>query len=187
MPNHGINLESRLLCRITKELLIGEVESTMTKIYQQKFVTEQVDTTSPEHYLWNSVLSKAAHDAIYSSDWREAKLAIAWFKGKGAGFKEVCQYAGRDPNYVYTKMLLPIARREAHMEMTRNGSRLYVKETKKLPTQFHSYYRSMNIIKGPRRKRGRPKGTKIYGNKPKDLRMVLQGKKGGRPRMYDGV
>ena len=65
----------------------------MTKIFQQKYITEQEDTTSPEHYLWISVLSKAAHDAIYGSDWREAKKAINWFKDMGTGFKEVCSYA----------------------------------------------------------------------------------------------
>ena len=72
--------------------------------FQQKYRTEQEDTTTPEHYLWTSVLSKAAHDAIYSSDWRESKKAIAWFKEPRKDFKDVCHYAGRNPQYVYRRM-----------------------------------------------------------------------------------
>ena len=83
---------------------------------RQKYLTEAEDTTTPEHYLWTSVLSKAAHDAIYGSDWREAKSAIAWFKEMGKGFKEVCELAGRDPSSVHRKMQSPIEKRETHME-----------------------------------------------------------------------
>jgi hypothetical protein len=130
---------------------------------KQQFVTEQEDTTSPEHYLWTSVLSKAAHDAIYCSDWKEAKLAMAWFNDMGAGFKEVCGYAGKDPFYVHKKMIAPIAHRKAHMKMIRNGARYYVEETTPPETQHHSYYRGTNTTTRAGRKRGRPKGTKIYG------------------------
>ena len=112
----------------------------MTK-FQQKYLTEQEDTTSPEHYLWISVLSKAAHDAIYCSDWREAKSAIAWFKEMGKGFKEVCELAGRDPSSVYKKIQDPIKKRENYMEMVRTGQRYYVKETTPPETRYHSSYR----------------------------------------------
>ena len=118
----------------------GETESMMTK-FQQKYLTEQEDTTSPEHYLWTSVLSKAAHDAIYCSDWREAKSAIAWFKEMGKGFKEVCELAGRDPSSVYKKIQNPIKKRENYMEMVRTGQRYYVKETTPPETRYHSSYR----------------------------------------------
>ena len=118
----------------------GETESMMTK-FQQKYLTEQEDTTSPEHYLWTSVLSKAAHDAIYSSDWREAKLAISWFKGMSRGFREVCELAGRDPSSVHRKMQISIEKREAHMERVRNGGHYYVKETTPPETRYYSSYR----------------------------------------------
>jgi len=176
-------MELRLLYLIKKELLIGVTESTK-RMFQQKHITEKEDTTTPEHYLWTSVLSKAAHDAIYGSDWREAKLAIAWFKGMGAGFREVCGYAGKDPEYVYRKMVIPIAKRENHMEMVRNGGRLYVKESKKLATQYHSYYRSTNATRPPGKKRGRPPHKWRCGTQKKDSRMVLRGMKGGRPKLY---
>ena len=159
-------------------------------IFQQKYITEAADDTTPEHYLWTSVLSKAAHDAIYSSDWREAKAAIAWFKGRGANYKDVCHFAGKDPNYVHKRMELPIARREKHMEMVRTGQRFYVKETCLPLIQHRSHYRGTGPRKrGPYKKRKKHlMGNAYYkAKRAKNLRMVLQGSKGGRPRLYDGV
>ena len=129
-----------LVCRAKKKQLRGETESIRMKI-RQKYLTEKEDTTSPEHYLWISVLSKATHDAIYGSDWREAKSAISWFKGMSRGFKEVCELAGRDPSSVHRKMQSPIKKREAYMEMVRNGGRYYVKETTPPETRYHNSYR----------------------------------------------
>ena len=90
----------------------------MKGIYAQKFTNEVDEGGTAEHDLWVSVLSKAAHDAIYTSDWREARLAIAWFKSGNYNFRKVCEFAGRDPEYVYRVMELPIKRREKEM---RNG------------------------------------------------------------------
>jgi hypothetical protein len=118
-------------------------------MWEQKLITEAEDTITPEHYLWTSVLSKAAHDAIYGSDWREAKLAIEWFKSNSVGFREVCSYAGKNPQYVYRKMKKPIATREADMKMVQTGGRYYVKESKKLATQYYSHYRSHNQERPP--------------------------------------
>ena len=88
----------------------------MKGIFSQKFIHEQAEAGSPEHDLWVSVLSKAAHDAIYSTDWRESRLAIAWFKSGNYNFRKVCEYAGREPEYVHRVMELPIKRREKEME-----------------------------------------------------------------------
>jgi len=104
----------------------------MKGIYAQKSLSEINQGGTSEHDLWTCVLSKAAHDAIYSSDWRESRLAIAWFKAGRKDFRDVCEYAGREPEYVYRAMELPIKRREAHMSMIRNGQRLYVAETRQL-------------------------------------------------------
>jgi len=141
-------------------------------IFKQKFVTEAEEGESSEHDLWIAVLSKAAHDAIFSSDWHESKKAIAWFKEPRKDFKDVCQYAGRNADYVYRQMQQPIQKREQHMEMVINGGRYYVKETLQPPKQYRNHYRG----KGFSKKRGRPR--------KKDLKMVLQGRKGGRPRLY---
>jgi len=177
-------LELKLLFPDKTEFLTGGTGHM--GIFSQKSSTEVEDLDSPEHYLWTSVLSKAAHDAIYSSDWREARLAIAWFKGKGSGFREVCELAGKNPNYVYTRMMKVIIDRENNMEAVRSGARIYVKNN---PTRcgtgvkvFHSHYRGLGRHRKPQQiaqKRGRPR--------KKDIKMVLQGSKGGRPRLYDGI
>ena len=89
----------------------------MTKgIFSQSFTTEIKKQGTPEHDLWVSVLSKAAHDAIYCTDWRESRIAISWFKTGGFNFRKVCEYAGREPDYVHRAMELPIKRREKEMQ-----------------------------------------------------------------------
>ena len=88
----------------------------MAKFQQKYEQTESNQAKTPEQDLWTSVLSKAAHDAIYSSDWLESRKAITWFKANRADFKEVCKMAGRDPDYVYRKIIKLLLEREAHME-----------------------------------------------------------------------
>ena len=87
----------------------------MKGIFSQKYTTEIKEEGTGEHDLWISVLSKAAHDAIYCTDWRESRIAISWFKTGGSNFKKVCEYAGREPSYVHRMMELPIKRREKEM------------------------------------------------------------------------
>jgi len=88
----------------------------MTKgIFSQKSETEEREGGNAEHDLWVSVLSKAAHDAIYCADWRESRIAISWFKTGGSNFRKVCEYADREPEYVHRVMELPIKRREKEM------------------------------------------------------------------------
>ena len=76
----------------------------MAKFQQKYEKTESNQPKTPEQDLWTSVLSKAAHDAIFSSDWLEARKAIAWFKSNSEDFKEVCELAGIDPDYVHQRM-----------------------------------------------------------------------------------
>ena len=87
----------------------------MKGIYAQKNILDIDEGGTPEHDLWVTVLSKAAHDAIHCTDWRESRAAISWFKTGGFNFRTVCEYAGRDPAYVHKVMELPIKRREKEM------------------------------------------------------------------------
>ena len=87
----------------------------MTTIFDRKNPLEINEEGTAEHDLWTCVLSKAAHDAIHCTDWRESRLAIAWFKAGRKDFRDVCEYAGRDPAYVHRVMELPIKRREKEM------------------------------------------------------------------------
>ena len=164
---------------------------------------------TPEQDLWICVLSKAAHDAIFSSDWFESRKAIEWFKANRADFKEVCRMAGRNPNYVYRKMLIPLAQRENTMRITKSGSRYYVKDNVGLPRGgkvFHSHYRGSRLNYKPhsprgtykKRKRGRRKKKYLTGNayyaaqagkemKKRNIYYQGMGAKGGRPRIYNVV
>ena len=156
-------------------------------IFEQKHATEREDTTSPEHYLWVSVLTKAAHDALYSSDWRESRQAIEWFKRKSGNFKKVCEFAGKSPQYVYEKMIELITKRENHMESIKSGNRIYVKNNE--GNNFHSHYRGGSLYnRRVSRKRGKynikPKLKVVSPPRKKDPYYVRIGKKGGRPRLY---
>ena len=90
-----------------------------TTIFAQKSLPEINEGGTPEHDLWVSVLTKAAHDAIHCTDWRESRAAISWFKTGGFNFRTVCEYAGRDPSYVHKVMELPIQLREKEMRNLR--------------------------------------------------------------------
>ena len=160
-------------------------------IFQQKYITEQEDTTTPEHTLWISVLSKAAHDAIFTSDWVEARKAMNWFKDQGAGFREVCELAGKDPNYVHSHIINKILEREKYMIAIRNGNRVYVKDNPYKPRGgkvYHSHYRA-GQKRGPyKKKKKHLSGNSYYAAKrKKDPYYVKIGKLGGRPRLYDRV
>ena len=89
-----------------------------TTIFAQKSLST-ISEKGPEHDLWTCVLSKAAHDAIHCTDWRESRAAISWFKTGGFNFRAVCEYAGRDPSYVHKVMELPIKIREQEMRNIR--------------------------------------------------------------------
>ena len=160
--------------------------------FQQKFEkTEFNQPRTPEQDLWMSVLSKAAHDAIYTSDWLEARKAIAWFKSNSRDFKEVCFFAGFNPEYVSSKMTTPILNRENHMQYVRTGNRFYIKDNQGLcrgGMVYHSHYR-MGKKRGPYKNRKKHlTGNAYYAAKrKKDSYYVKMGKLGGRPRMYNNV
>ena len=134
--------------------------------------------TLPEKDLWVAVLCRAALDAfkkppslnmkvkanhphhnIYKFDRDQARH---FFLEGGFHFNLICEMAGRDPAYVQEK-----ARK---LLLKQNGWNVDVPIT--------SHYRqgvARGKRRGPHRKVGRPR---------KNPAMVLQGRKGGRPRLY---
>ena len=68
----------------------------------------------PEQLLWIAVLARAVHDAFGGSDYHEARKALAWLKGYSTDFKSVCEFAGRDPAYVHTKLIKQLNEREKY-------------------------------------------------------------------------
>ena len=158
--------------------------------FQQKFEkAESNQPRTPEKDLWISVLSKAAHDAIYTSEWTESKRAIKWFRSESQDFKQVCEMAGYEADYVAWKMLKPITDRESHMEAVRSGNRLYVKDNAYLPRGgkiYHSHYR-LGKKRGPYKKKSLTGNSYYAAERKKDPYYVKMGKLGGRPRMYNNV
>ena len=68
----------------------------------------------PEQEMWIAVLARAVHDAFGSLDYLEASHAIAWFKSNSKDFKDVCEYAGRNPKYVHDKLIKEVTKREKY-------------------------------------------------------------------------
>ena len=83
----------------------------------------------PEHRLWISVLTKAVDDAFQGNDFGEALKAISWIKHDGGDFKNVCQMAGRSPQYVRERILQSLLEREKRI--VENTERIRNYETKK--------------------------------------------------------
>ena len=90
----------------------------------------------PEELLWIAVLSKAADDALFTTDYREALLAINWFEGEGRDFRYVCHLANRDPNYVLRKILSSMGTMDAiefllsKLKNTKNNADFFVSMNK---------------------------------------------------------
>ena len=78
-------------------------------------ITMQQRTKEPEENLWTAVLTRAAQDVFSTSDWQATQAAIAWFKSKSRDFRDVCELAGRNPQYVYSKIMPKINNREQYI------------------------------------------------------------------------
>ena len=66
--------------------------------------------SSPEKDLWVSVLSRAALDVVRNSNRLERDQACSFFLKGGMHFRNVCEMAGRNPDYVQAKMRTYILR-----------------------------------------------------------------------------
>jgi len=149
----------------------------------------------PEKDLWVAVLCRAMLDACKGPPQLNMSLptnithknhyhfdrdqARHFFKEGGAHFRLICEMAGRNPAYVQAKIKKILLRK--------NGWNVDVPIT--------SHYRQ-----GPKRgsKRGKYKKKHLTGNayyaakagkemKAKNIYYSGMGKKGGRPRIYNGI
>jgi len=144
--------------------------------------------TLPEKDLWVAVLTRAVLDACkgppqldmsrkanrshqnhYHYDRDQARH---FFLAGGSHFREVCEMAGRNPDYVQAKIRKVLLRK--------NGWNVDVPIT--------SHYRE-----GPKRERKKYRGTRLSGNSyyaakaKKNFYYQDMGKKGGRPRIYNRI
>jgi len=159
--------------------------------FQQKYITDDASKIdAPEKDLWIAVLTRAVIDACKGPPaldmTRQANIchqshykynrdqARHFFLQGGFHFRQICEMAGRDPTYVQQKIRKIILRNKGW----------------NVDVPITSHYRQ-----GPQRKRGRPRGEKYRKTHPagntyykakreKNMRAVLRGSKGGRPRLY---
>ena len=108
----------------------------------------------PEELLWIAVLSKAADDALFTTDYREALLAINWFEGEGRDFRYVCHLANRDHNYVLRKILKLVQERKRKIKEWEEGIRQRIDD---------GMARKAAIWSLQKRGKGRVKGRKHKG------------------------
>ena len=127
----------------------------------------------PEERLLIAVLSQAAHDAFSTHVGKlERDAARAFFMNKGKRFRDICELAGREPQYVHEKVRSKI--------LKANGWNL--------DESMRKTYRQ-RLTKG--KKRGPKKhltGNAYYAAKnTKSFYYEGIGKKGGRPRIYNRI
>ena len=125
----------------------------------------------PEEKLFIAVLSQAVHDAFskhvcgYNRD-----AARAFFMNKGRRFRDICELAGRDPQYVYEKVRKRI--------LTANGWNM--------DESVRKTYRQR--VERKRRKKKHLTGNAYYAAKAtKSFYYAGIGAKGGRPRIYNKI
>jgi len=153
------------------------INSFRTYVGHAEETISAVKADLPEKDLWVAVLTRAVLDAVKGPPHldmaRRANIshknyytynkhqARHFFLEGGKHFREICEMAGRNPDYVRAKITKIILRN--------NGWNVDVPIT--------SHYR-----KGRGKKRG-PKKKKLTGNSY----YAAMGKKGGRPRIYNVV
>ena len=165
------------------------VNSFTTWVGHAEETLSQTKVTLPEKDLWVAVLCRAVLDACKGPPEldmsRPANIshknhynfnkdqARHFFLEGGFHFNLICEMAGRNPEYVQTKIRKILLRK--------NGWNVDVPIT--------SHYRQ-----GPKKgRRGRPKKKRLTGNAyyaskaKKNFYYQDMGKKGGRPRIYNRI
>ena len=128
----------------------------------------------PEEKLFTAVLSQAAHDAFSTHVGKlERDAARAFFMNKGKRFRDVCDLAGREPQYVHEKV----------------RSKILMANGWNMDESMRKMYRQSSV----RKKRGRYKKKHLTGNayyaakEKKNFYYEGMSKKGGRPRIYNRI
>ena len=128
-----------------------------------------------EERLFIAVLSQAAHDAFSTHVGKlERDAARAFFMNNSKWFRDICELAGREPQYVHEKVRKRI--------LTANGWNL----DESMRKTYRQGYQ-------PGKKRGRPKKKHLTGNayyaskNTKNFYYQGMGAKGGRPRIYNKI
>ena len=124
----------------------------------------------PEEKLFIAVRSQAAHDVFSSHVQKNDRdAAIAFFLGRSKQFRDICELAGREPQYVYEKV----------------RKRILQGRGWNLDESMRKTYRTRVSRK---RKKKYLTGNAYYAAKAtKNFYYQGMGAKGGRPRMYNKI
>ena len=125
----------------------------------------------PEEKLFVAVLSQAVHDVFSTHVQKfDRDAAIAFFMNKSKRFRDICELAGREPQYVYEKV----------------RKRILQGKGWNLDESMRKTYRQ-------RKKRGKYKKKHLTGNAYYAAKATNNfyysgiGAKGGRPRIYNKI
>ena len=116
---------------------MGRAANSFTGYVGQPHQMIQEPNKEPEQEMWIAVLARAVHDAFGSIDYFEANKAISWLKGYSKDFRDVCEYAGRNPQYVHNKLIKEVTKREKYFNDLKfeSSERRRVNEARKIDMQ----------------------------------------------------
>jgi len=103
---------------------------------------------TPEQQLWVAVLAKAFDDAFRSNDDRAALDALRWIR-HGQDFNYVCHLAGRNGDYVKSRMLDRVIERESGI-LTRHQ---HIKSAVNNVIKLKIENKQKEILEEPKKKR----------------------------------
>ena len=174
---------------------MGRANNSFTSYVGHALEINNEKVSLPEKDLWVAVLMRAALDACkgpprlnmhlrsnvthknnYTYDRDQARH---FFLEGGAHFNLICELAGRNPAYVQNRVRKVLLRKEGW----------------NVDVPITSHYRHARVA---RQKRGRPKKKHLTGNayyaskagkemKRRSIFYQVIGRKGGRPRIYNGI
>ena len=127
----------------------------------------------PEEKLFVAVLSQAVHDVFSTHVQKfEREAAIAFFLNKSKRFRDICELAGREPQYVYEKI----------------RKRILQGRGWNLDESMRKTYRTRVNRKRKKYKKKHLTGNAYYAAKEeKNFYYQGMGAKGGRPRIYNKI
>jgi len=128
---------------------------------------------TPEEKLFVAVLSQAVHDVFSTHVQKfEREAAVAFFMNKSKRFRDICELAGREPQYVYEKI----------------RKRILQGRGWNLDESMRKTYRTRVNRKRKKSKKKHLTGNAYYAAKAeKNFYYQGMGAKGGRPRIYNKI
>ena len=135
------------------------------------YISDKLDC--PEKRLFTAILSQAVHDAFSSHvPGFEKQAARSFLMSNNRDFKLICEMAGRDSNYVKERIRKKVLRENGwNVDISMRTTPPRIRKYKQKHLTGNAYYAA---------KAGKEM-------KAKNIYYSDMGKKGGRPRIYNGI